>query len=234
MQKYIMKYEDIVFKMVKEYLSKNKPADIKKIIAYVKSRISRSNINLNKEGIKVIINYLLKKREIVEGSALTREEILNHPKRKKILNYIKENKVVYVYELIKSLNFANYIVIWHLKALVDFGFVKITHIGNKNIYYHPELSLDQVKKYYYIKNKSCSKILKLIYKKYEEGCSKTRISKELKMHPNTVKKYVEKLEELGMLIKISYNKKIVYIIKKELRKKIEKRELKLTYELTTS
>jgi len=50
-----------------------------------------------------------------------------------------------------------------------------------------------------------------------KGCSKTFLSKQLGMHPNTVKKYINQLEAIEVVYKRSdSNKNLYYLIEKEL------------------
>ena len=56
----------------------------------------------------------------------------------------------------------------------------------------------------------------------QEGCTKTRISKDLLMHSSTVNKYLNKLEELGILIKKRSSPATVFFLSKKYYKEIEK------------
>ena len=46
----------------------------------------------------------------------------------------------------------------------------------------------------------------------EFGVNKTKISKELKMHPNTVSKYLNSLQEMQIITKERVGKKDLYFL----------------------
>ncbi|MHA1149054.1 MAG: hypothetical protein ACTSR8_12520 [Promethearchaeota archaeon] len=207
-----------ILKIIKDYLRKNKPLEKKQIIPYILAHISKSDVNLNKEGIKNTLNSLLNKGIIIEGSTLTKKEIINHPKRKKIYNYIKENPAIYYYSIVKNLNFASHIVIWHLNALLDFSFISKARIDNHEIYFDSKLPLRIAKIHYFTRNEKCSQIIAQIKKSNEHGCTKTQLSKILGMHPNTVKKYIDNLEDLKILRKLKQANKNLYFLNKKFQK----------------
>lgn len=210
-----LQHESLVYDIIKDYLGSKKPVDSDKLIPVISSIISKRSINLNSIGIKKIIKSLLEKHLIVEGSALTKKEILENKKRKKIYDFICNNPSVYIYKIIRELKLSNHIVVWHVNALLDFNFINKTTIFNHEVYYQSNMKRKQVLKAFFLRNKKCRRILDYI-KNDGEGCTKTIISKDLKMHPNTVKKYINELESLDIIYrKRESNRSNFYLNDKE-------------------
>lgn len=204
--------EKIVYKIIKSYVKQKKPCDVKKLIPYIQSQISKSSYDLNQTGIKKVISSLLKKRLIVEGSILTKEEIIKHPKRKIIYDYIKKTKSTFYYDILKNLEYGSHIIIWHLNALLDFGYIKKARINNQDVYYPSELDIEIAKQKYFLNNEKCKKILNYLKMSNHKGATKTQLAKSLQMHPNTVKKYVKKLELTDLVIKKKRKSRQVYFL----------------------
>jgi len=208
----LSKEEEIVYRIIKSYVKKKKPFNVKKLIPFIQSQISKSSSDLNQTGIKKVISSLLKKRLIVEGSILTKEEIIKQPKRKKIYDYIKKTKSTFYYDILKNLDYGSHIIIWHLNALLDFGYIKKARINNQDVYYPSELDVATAKQKYFLNNEKCQKILNFLELSNHKGATKTQIAKNLQMHPNTVKKYVKKLELTDVIIKKKRKSRQVYFL----------------------
>lgn len=140
----------------------------------------------------------------MEGSRLIHSDILKNPKRRIIYEYICANPGVYHYLIMKTLNMPNHITIWHLDALSKFGFIKSHEIDRHLIYYDQTKSADQAVLNYLKRNEKSQKIMEYIQS--HSGCSKFQIVNDLKMHPNTVRKYIDELMKTGMIIRKNTNK----------------------------
>ena len=204
-------YENDVYTEIVNYLNSNRTLRLDEIIPYLNSRFSRSSINLNREGITKIVNSFVQRNLIVEGSKLTREEILLNNKRSKIYNYIAKNPGVYYYNIMKKLSISSHVVIWHLNILLEFNYIKKTTIDNHDIYFEVSMDLDIVKVRYYLKNEKCKQIIDHLKNKHL-GDSKTSMSRNLKMHPNTIKKYIEILEDLEIVLKTEASNTTMYLL----------------------
>ena len=83
--------EQIVLKVVQEYLNKNRQFNMEKILPFIISRFRLASINISKNGIEEILRSLIKKDLLVEGSKLSRDDILLNLKRLQIYNFILRN-----------------------------------------------------------------------------------------------------------------------------------------------
>ena len=205
--------ESSIYSIIQEYVKSNKPVEINELAHYIESISSIKSINLNYKGIKKIIETLLKKNLIVEGSRLIKDDLMENDRRKSIYEYICNNPAVYHHQIIKELGIPNHIVIWHLNVLLDFNLIKKIRIDNHNTFYDSKRSPYEAKISYYTRHEKCKEIINYI-KGNIEGCSKTQLSNKLGMHPNTVKKYIDELENLQIVYKKrEMNKTLYYLFK---------------------
>ncbi|KKM82675.1 hypothetical protein LCGC14_1317180, partial [marine sediment metagenome] len=78
--------ESIVVGLVKEYLAKKPFFSINDIIEFINNRV-KLNPNINRGGIEKVIKSLIKKRIIIPGTKLMKNNIIEHPKRNEIYNF---------------------------------------------------------------------------------------------------------------------------------------------------
>jgi len=210
---YLIKEESLILDIVKNYLDNNRYFEKEKVSHFINSRISRNGLNLNMNGIRAVLDSLIKKNIVVEGSKMIREEVLSNSNRREIYEYIKENPGAYSNKIVTSLGLSTFLVNWHIDMLVRFGFIHTEKIENFDAYYDSTTDPDYYELYHIISREKCSQIIDYLEFK-EGGCTKYELSKELGMHPNTVSKYINKLDELGLLFSIQFLNKVVYQLNK--------------------
>lgn len=203
--------EQIIIDIVKEYLKSNRCFKFKKILPFIKSRFKRSSININNQGIELLLKSLLKKKIFVEGSKLNRDEVFLVPKRKRIYDYIVKNSGAYHQQIMDDLKIRSHVVVWHLKILLKFNFIKEAEINNCKIYFDLNLDLEKIKRNYYLKNKKSRKIIEYL-KINNQGITQTSLSANLGMHPSTIRKYINYIELYGLIYKKILPNKILYFI----------------------
>ena len=218
----ISEKESIVLSVIQEYLDENRPFDNDKIIPYIKYRCSRSSININKEGIKVILTSLINNYYIVQGSKLSRSIVLKNTNRRRLFEVIKNNPGIYLAKLIKKTKFANHVVCWHVNVLLKFNCIKKDFIENHEVYYLSYLNFDEVKKNYYLAKKKTQQILALLKINKNRGFTKTRLSKLLKTHYTVISKYIDDLEKIGILRKVEFANSNLYYLTQFIQYPIEK------------
>ena len=114
-------HENIVLSYITEYLNKNRYIEIKKIIPYIKSRVVKTDTNLNETGICKILKSLFQQNLIAEGSKFTKNKVLERPPlRRKIYDYIRGNPGVYYSRILKQFNIGRQSATWHLEMLIKF------------------------------------------------------------------------------------------------------------------
>ena len=210
----LVEEERKILEIVHEYLDKNRQFTFEQIIPFINSRIRLSSINISNEGVKKILTSLTHKRLIVEGSKLTKSELLNNKKRKDIYQYIKENPGTYFNRIVHELNYSNHIVVWHLNMLLKFDCITKENLENHDIYFNTSTDFDNIKLTYFTAKEKSQKIINFM-KKDDLGITKTALSQVLKMHMNTLAKYLNLLEKYEVIVKKKIDNKNLYFLSEE-------------------
>jgi len=191
------KTEAVVFEIVEEYLSKNAFFSLEDIVIFINNRV-KMNPNINRAGIEAVIKTMIKRRIIIPGTKLMKNNITENQTRKKILNYIKKNPAININEIMKHQNIGSNQALWHLSALEKFQFIRSKKIGNRKIFFacgsNPEF--DEI--HYYLKVEIVQEIIKFM-EKSKNALKVTDIADGLKKNHNTVTKYLSILDNLNLL-----------------------------------
>jgi len=188
--------ESVVFKLVKEYLTKKTFFSIRDIISFINNRV-RYNPNINENRIELILKDLIKKRIIIPGTKLMKNNIIEHPKRNEIFNYIKKNPSN-INEIMKELKIGSNQALWHLSCLEKFQFVRSKQINNHRIFFKFDSNPKLDPFYYYLKKDIVQNILDFI--KLENKALKiTEIANGLKKNHTTIKKYIDILTDIKLI-----------------------------------
>jgi len=203
--------EKLILNVVEEYLNKNRYFDMSEILPFIISRFRMASVDINIRRIEEILRTLVKKKYIVEGSKLINSDILKNPKRKQIYEYILENPGIYFNRFLKELHFSNHVVVWHLNVLLKFNFIKKEKFDNHDVYFDLKFDIKN-SKFTYITSKAKSKKIINYLKNNDFGLTKTQLSKNLKMHPNTISKYLKLFEQFNIVVKRKSSKRIIYFL----------------------
>lgn len=206
--------ESLVFNIVRKYLNKKRVFNLEKMVPYIHSQLVRSSININLNGILIILEKLTEKKMILEGSKFTRDEILINSNRKIIYDYIVKHPGACYNQILTKLNFKNHVLSWHLDTLLKFQFIKTLKISNRRIYFKFDMDLTNIKRLYIKSREKAIKILNYLKGK-KNGATKTNIANNLKIHMNTIKKYLESLENAELIHKEKRLKKNLYFFSKK-------------------
>jgi predicted transcriptional regulator len=204
-------HEEKVIFIIKEYLNKNRCFKINDIIPFINTRLKKFSVNLNYSGIREVLKSLVKKKLIFEGSKLIKDDVLNNENRKKIYEFIQHHPGVYFNRIAKQLNLSNYILAWHLKMLMKFELIRSKYIENHEAFF--DINVPGVNDYilFSISKEKVEKIIEyLLY--YQEGASKTKLSRDLNMHTSTVSKYLKTLEKSKLVKNKKLSRKINYTL----------------------
>lgn len=210
MQEKLLSYEEEILSIVQEYLSQNRFFTMDDIVPYIQVRIKKT-INLNQKGIRKILKSLIRKKKIVERSKFTHDDVLENDNREAIFDYIKSHPGTYFNQIAKHLGMSNYILAWHLKMLEQFEYIRITNIQNHDALFDTNMAPENDMLYFILSKEKSKDIINHLLEN-SEGISKTQLSKELRMHPNTVTKYIEELEEHGILLSKKLSRKTIYFV----------------------
>ncbi|MFX0041887.1 MAG: hypothetical protein ACFE8L_03145 [Candidatus Hodarchaeota archaeon] len=188
--------ESVVLELVREYLTKKTFFSIKEMISFINSRV-RYNPNINVNIIELILKDLIKRRVIIPGTRLMRNNIIDHPKRNKIFNYIKR-KPSNINEIMRALNVGSNQVLWHLSCLEKFQFIRSKKINNHRIFFKFDSNPELDEFYFYLKKDIVQKLINFM-KKENRALKITEIATNLKKNHATIKKYINVLKNLKLL-----------------------------------
>ena len=121
--------ESVVLSIVKEYLTKKTFFSINDIVEFVSNRV-RLNPDINRNKIELIVKSLIKKRIIIPGTRLMKNNIIENPTRNEIFNYINA-KPSNINEIMKVLKIGSNQALWHLSCLEKFQFVRSEKMGSR-------------------------------------------------------------------------------------------------------
>jgi len=207
----LVEEETVILNIVHEYLDKNRQFTFEEIIPYINSRIRLSSLNVSNEGVRKILKSLTNKKLIVEGSKLIKSELLNNKKRKEIYQFINENPGTYFNRIVHGLNYSNHIVVWHLNMLLKFDFIAKEILENHDIYFNASTEFEDIRSKYFTTKEKSQKIINFM-KRDNLGVTKTSLSQELKMHMNTLAKYLTLLEKYEVIVKKKIDNKNLYFL----------------------
>jgi predicted transcriptional regulator len=98
--------------------------------------------------------------------------------------------------------------------LVKFNFIRKETLDNHDIYFDADMNFEDVKKKYFTSKTKSKKIIDYL-KVNNDGITKTQLSNDLKMHPNTITKYLESLHEHDIIIREKISNKTLYFLNSE-------------------
>jgi len=205
--------ESLILDLVQEYLSKNRFLEVNKVIPYLNGYLSNSETTLNKNGIEKVIDNLIKKNVLVDGSKLTRDDVLDNSNRLMVYNLILENPGIHFMNIVNALGMSIFLAKWHINMLLKFNLINNTKVENREIYYDSEISKKTAQRLHFMSRERTLKIIQYLKDK-PNGAPKYRISKELNIHPVTTTKYIQKLKEFDVLSSKQLSNKTLYTLNK--------------------
>ena len=211
--------ESIVFGLVKEYLTKKTFFSIIDIIEFVSNRV-RLNPNLNRNKIELIIKSLIKKRIIIPGTKLMKNNIIENPKRNEIYNYIKKSPSN-INEIMRALKIGSNQALWHLSCLEKFEFVRSKKLNNHRVFFKFDSNPKLDKFYHYMNKDIVLKIIEFMLKE-DKPLKITEIANGMKKNHTTIKKYITILENLKLVETEKEKNRILYKLDKKKYNKVRK------------
>ena len=188
--------EPLVLGLIKEYLQKKPFFSIEDIITYINNR-TRAKPYVNKNKIEKIIKRLIKNRRIIPGTKLMKNNIIEHPIRNEIYNYVKK-KPSNINEIMRALNIGSNQALWHLSCLEKFQFTRSREIENQRVIFlhDSDPELDEIS--FYVNQDIVKEIIDLL-KIEKEPLKISDVSNQLKKNYNTIKKYLQVLKGLKLI-----------------------------------
>ena len=99
--------------------------------------------------------------------------------------------------------------------LVKFKYIKKEEIGNQSAFYDLSIKDKDMELMYLLSSEKRHKLLEYL-EKNDEGCTKNQLSKDLKMHFNTINKYLEEFEKHSLISKKKISRNYLYFLNEKL------------------
>ena len=211
--------ESIVLGLVKEYLTKKTFFSINDIIEYVNNRV-KLNPNINRNKIELVIKNLIKKRIIIPGTKLMKNNIIEHPKRNEIYNFIKKYPSN-INDIMRALKIGSNQALWHLSCLEKFEFVRSEKLNNHRIFFKFDSNPKLDNFYYYLNKEIVIKIIKFMVNE-DKPLKITEIANGMKKNHTTIKKYINILENLKLIETEKEKNRVLYKFNKNKYNKVRK------------
>ena len=188
---------------------------------------------INKEPFLILngINFLLTNKIFLEGSKLTREQILLNENRKNILEFIIKNPGSNVNDVIKEFNLGPHSVRWHISMLKKFGYIKSTKILNNVIFFEINFPEEKQEIAFVLKRPKSQKILNAIME--HQGINMTGLAEITETSFSTLSYNIDILEGIELVKKtkngkrtqVFLNENKIYVINELIK---PKKELKVS------
>ncbi len=130
-----------VIGIAEEIMKKNKILDVETLY-----NIAKKRLKLPRTGLLFIIQFLINKKILVEGSKFSRETVLSNPTRRGIYNYIRVNPGIHFSILRKKALSADSgssgQLVWHLEMLLKFNYINKIKVGNYTVFLPIEMEVE--------------------------------------------------------------------------------------------
>lgn len=150
-----------VIEIAEEIMDKNQVLNIETLY-----NISKKELKIPRNGLLFIIQFLINKKILIEGSKFSKKTLLSNPIRYAIYRYIDLNPGVHFSELRKKSISGEHIssgqLIWHLGMLIKFNFVKKIKVGNYSVFIQHEMNEENGKIFFLMRDRIIYKLLTLL------------------------------------------------------------------------
>ncbi|MFX1275305.1 MAG: hypothetical protein ACFFBP_08920 [Promethearchaeota archaeon] len=185
-----------VIEIAKELIEQNKVLKIKTL--YDKAIKS---LDIPGSAILEILEVLTNKKILIDGSKHTRDTILFNLYRKRIYKVINEQKGA-TFSFLRETIFTQSSgsagqLLWHLKMLLKFNYIKKIKIGNYSVFLPIEMEDDLGKLHFYMKDELNRKIIELLL--HNNKITKTTIYKKINFKRENVNYRLKILLENNIL-----------------------------------
>jgi predicted transcriptional regulator len=178
------------------------------------NRVQRE-LKIPRQGLNKIIQMLLNRKILVDGSKFTKETVLKNRVRGFIYWLIKTNIGAHFSFLKKEISQQKKRemgvghLIWHLEKLIKFNLIKKIKVKNCTLFLPIEISDEEGILYFILRDELNRQIVEFLFE--HEMVNKGEIYKELNVKRETVHYRITKLNELGVISYIKKNEKFISI-----------------------
>ncbi|TFF88626.1 MAG: hypothetical protein EU549_02660 [Promethearchaeota archaeon] len=171
-------------------------------------RICSKKLNLSDSELLDAFRELLDNDIIIEGSRLTRDEILANEARKNIFDFIIKNPGYYFTFIMNEVGLGPHACRWHLDMLERFNFIRSQKFDRYNVYFNQDFPESRDEMTFILRNENALRIFEILNSNPEIDTS--TIGKGMDLHYTTIRYYLEKLKNSNLIEEIKENNKINY------------------------
>jgi predicted transcriptional regulator len=222
-----------VLEIAEEIMSKNKVLNVENLY-----NIAKKRLKLPRNGLLSIIQFLINKKLLIEGSKFSRETVLSNPIRIGILNYIYNHPGVHFSDLRKTalpeeMGSSGQLV-WHLEMLLKFKYITKIKVGNYTVFLPFEMDEKVGRILFMLRDRINFKVIELLFK--ENIVAKSEIYKLIEEKREDVYYRINNFLNLEIIIGRAKSEKEVYInpnFKKIIKEVLETSKLYIEKELSS-
>lgn len=189
-----------VLNIARNILNENKNLDIDTLY-----RTAKKTLKMPRKGLLKVIDFLLNRKVLIEGSKFTKKSVLSNPNRRIIYDFINQNIGAH-FSLIRKEVFAddhsatvgNGQLIWHLEMLLKFEHIKKTKVKNNTIFFPSHVSENFSKLHFFLRDDINKKIIQLLLE--NDSLELSEIHKKLGINRQKVYYRVNNLIESELII----------------------------------
>jgi len=176
---------------------------------------AKRELKIPRQGLNKIIQMLLNRKFLVDGSKFTKETVLKNKIRYYIYWLVKTNIGAHFSFLKKEVTEQKESemgvghLIWHLEKLIKFNFIKKVKVKNCTIFLPMEISDEEGILYFILRDDLNKQIVEILLE--HESVNKADIFKELNVKREKTYYRIKKLIELEIISPIAEDEKIISI-----------------------
>jgi len=150
-----------VIEIAEEILKENKLLNVETLY-----NVAKKSLKIPKKGLLIIIQYLINKKILIEGSKFSKETVLSNGVRNRIYRYIMMNPGVH-FSLLRKKTLSEEAgssgqLVWHLEMLLKFNYIKKIKIGHYTVLLPYELDEDHGRIFFILRDRINRKIIHLL------------------------------------------------------------------------
>jgi predicted transcriptional regulator len=186
----------IVIEIAEEIFSKNQALNVETLYNVVKKRLK-----IPRNGLLFIIQFLINKKILIEGSKFSKETVLSNYIRNRIYSYIIMNPGVHFSVLRKEAlseeTGSSGQLVWHLEMLLKFNYINKIKVGHYTVFLPYELDENVGRILFILRDRINKKIIHLLIE--NESFIKSDIYKEIDEKRENVYYRINNLLEHGII-----------------------------------
>ncbi len=153
--------------------------------------------DVEKRQVQSALSGLVRRKVLINGKALTRQDLLENSNRKRIFEMVKHEPGVHFSRIKANINKESRTVQWHLKMLEKFDLIREERFGNNVVYFDFLLEKQHDRLYYYLHKEGAPAILKAIMS--QPGIALVDLIEQLQMPRSTLARKLNVLVSEGFV-----------------------------------